>query len=255
MYCPECGNQNPDTAKFCIKCGYQYNQSLTAKAKVSQATVDEVLAALPAPKTSSPTFDVKRPSSPNTKTSAGATAAVAMLIGIAGIIGLLAYKEQQRQSSYAGSNNTTTTTTSSMSLQPSANTMNSAPSQQSLTYTSETSAGNKRLLPQAFSVGAGQYYYSKFTIPKKWTTADVVGNFSASGGDGNDVQVFITDESGLTNIKNGHSGMVWYDSGKVTVGEINVNLGPGTYYIVFSNAFSIFTNKAITADINVEYQY
>lgn len=23
MFCPECGNQNPDTAKFCVRCGYQ----------------------------------------------------------------------------------------------------------------------------------------------------------------------------------------------------------------------------------------
>ncbi|MGB2753165.1 MAG: zinc-ribbon domain-containing protein, partial [Pyrinomonadaceae bacterium] len=23
MFCPECGTQNPDTAKFCVRCGYQ----------------------------------------------------------------------------------------------------------------------------------------------------------------------------------------------------------------------------------------
>lgn len=27
MFCPECGNQNPDSAKFCMKCGYQYANS------------------------------------------------------------------------------------------------------------------------------------------------------------------------------------------------------------------------------------
>lgn len=27
MFCPECGTQNPDHAKFCISCGYQNRQS------------------------------------------------------------------------------------------------------------------------------------------------------------------------------------------------------------------------------------
>lgn len=83
----------------------------------------------------------------------------------------------------------------------------------------------------------------------------VSGNFRASGGGGNDVEVYITDENGFTNIKNGHSGNVWYDSGKITVGDIDVKLGPGTYYLVFSNTFSVFANKAVTSDINIEYEF
>lgn len=27
MYCPKCGNNLPDTARFCGKCGYQLNES------------------------------------------------------------------------------------------------------------------------------------------------------------------------------------------------------------------------------------
>jgi len=74
----------------------------------------------------------------------------------------------------------------------------------------------------------------------------VEGDFRARGGGGNDIEVVITDENGA----NGHAGRFWYQSGKTTVGNIDVHLGPGTYYIVFSNRFSLVSQKTVSARIN-----
>ena len=86
------------------------------------------------------------------------------------------------------------------------------------------------------------------------SSAWVVGKFRASGGSGNDVEVFITDDNGLTNFRNHHGMTVWYNSQKVTVGDIKVSLSRGTYYLVFSNAFSALSNKAVQAQIQMVYQ-
>jgi hypothetical protein len=45
---------------------------------------------------------------------------------------------------------------------------------------------------------------------------------------------------------------MYYDSGEVTVGKIDVRLKPGTYYLVFDNSFSGLSNKAITSDIQIQ---
>jgi len=105
---------------------------------------------------------------------------------------------------------------------------------------------------QAFTVDAGQMRSFQFTIPSSAGTGTVVGNFSASGGN-NDIYALITNETGLTNIKNKNAPKVYYESGKVTTDDINVTLSPGTYYIVFSNAQALMTPKAINADISVTY--
>lgn len=48
---------------------------------------------------------------------------------------------------------------------------------------------------------------------------------------------------------------VWYDSGKATVGTIDVRLSPGRYFLVFSNTFSMFANKVVTADLWLHYEH
>jgi hypothetical protein len=115
--------------------------------------------------------------------------------------------------------------------------------------------GNQQVVQQAFTVKPEAFRYFKVEIPPSLRNTTLSGRFSTSGGQGNDIQVIVTNEDGLTNIKNGHSGRVWYDSGKVTVGNVNVRLSPGTYYIIFNNRFSVFSNKAVSADIHLEYEY
>jgi hypothetical protein len=129
---------------------------------------------------------------------------------------------------------------------------NSPNSSQSSSPTfSNSQAQSQHIVNQAFSLKAGEFSSYKFTIQNSGG-GRVVGNFVASGG-GDDIFVVITNESGLTNIKSGNNYKAYYDSGKVSADDIDVNLSPGTYYIVFSNAHSMLTPKAVNADISVEY--
>jgi hypothetical protein len=70
----------------------------------------------------------------------------------------------------------------------------------------------------------------------------VFGRFQAEGGRGNDIKVYIFDEDRFLNWQNHHNANTYYDSGKVTVGRIDVALRSGIYYLVFDNmTFSLKT--------------
>jgi hypothetical protein len=107
----------------------------------------------------------------------------------------------------------------------------------------------------AFTVGARTYVYYDFMVDQSWRKVRLNGRFQAQGGWGNDITVLLTDEDGFTNWQNGHNARVWYNSGKVTIGTINVTLPPGHYYLVFSNTFALISNKAVNATILLFYEY
>jgi hypothetical protein len=105
------------------------------------------------------------------------------------------------------------------------------------------------ITPPNFIVNAGTYYYFGFTVDG---AALVAGRFEANGGSGNDIEAFITDADNFENWKNGHQSRVNYQSGRATVGNIELATSrPGTYYLVFNNRFSLLSNKAITSSINL----
>jgi len=83
------------------------------------------------------------------------------------------------------------------------------------------------------------------------TTARITGNFVAQGG-GNDIYCVIVDESDYINYRNKNQYRVYYESGKVTVGEVDRNLPSGTYYLIFDNSHALFTNKVVTASFEIE---
>jgi hypothetical protein len=107
----------------------------------------------------------------------------------------------------------------------------------------------------AFTVKAGQYMYYKFAVPPNATNVWVDGNFTASGGSGNDVEVYLFDEDAFVNWQNHHSVKVYYNSGRSTENKIFSRLpsGSGTYYLLFSNAFSLITPKAVQASAMLHY--
>lgn len=82
--------------------------------------------------------------------------------------------------------------------------------------------------------------------------ATLTGDFTASGGSGNDIQVLLMGKGDYINWKNGHEFRFYYDSGKITVGEINVHLNPGNYYLVFSNRFGLLFGKKVDAHIKLK---
>jgi hypothetical protein len=107
----------------------------------------------------------------------------------------------------------------------------------------------------ALKVNALNFAYFKLDVPAGATSVLVHGNFTASGGLGNDVEVFLLSESDFVNWQNRHDAKTFYNSGKVTVGNLNVNLpaDAGTYYLVFSNRFGLLAQKSVRVDAALTY--
>jgi hypothetical protein len=108
---------------------------------------------------------------------------------------------------------------------------------------------------EVFTVASRQMQTSTITVPPTWRNMRFQCHFEVQGGSGNDIEAFVTDADGLTNAQNGHSFGSYYNSGgKVTVGTIDIALNPGTYYLLFSNRFSTFSNKVVHANCGMRYE-
>lgn len=114
----------------------------------------------------------------------------------------------------------------------------------------QESRGTSYLLNGSVAVNAGQYWYQQFSVGQR-NGGRVVGRFRASGGSGNDIICFIIDQDGLENFQNGHTVPTYYNSGKITVANINTQLAAGQYYLVFSNTFALLTAKTVAGQITL----
>lgn len=103
------------------------------------------------------------------------------------------------------------------------------------------------LTPSTFTMGAESKQFQF-----RSSGQHVFGHFKAEGMSRNNIRVLILDEDGFANWRNGRTVRMFYDSGKVTVGKIDVRLKPGTYYLVFDNSFSGLSNKTITSDLQIQ---
>ena len=102
-------------------------------------------------------------------------------------------------------------------------------------------------------VKAGQYRFWSLPIPQEMANAQLLGSFHASGGSGNDIQAVVAEPREFENWINGHEARVYYSTGKITNGRIELRLARGTYIIAFSNKFSPVTDKELTADLELHY--
>jgi len=109
---------------------------------------------------------------------------------------------------------------------------------------------NQNIANGVIPVGAGNYYYYQFSVP---TQARVSGDFTAFGGSGNDIEIFILDETAYINWINHHSVSTYYNSGQMTTGSITADLPKGNYYLIYSNTFSTFSNKNVKTNVDVSY--
>lgn len=103
----------------------------------------------------------------------------------------------------------------------------------------------------AFTVKAGDAKYWTFRVGSDG--ANVVGRFRAEGGSGNDIKCLILDADSFENWRNGHRVKTYYNSEKITVANININLPEGEYVLVFDNTFSGLSNKAVTANVEMRW--
>jgi hypothetical protein len=112
----------------------------------------------------------------------------------------------------------------------------------------------QNIADQAITVKADGYAYYKFVVPSTATNAWVDGHFSASGGFGNDIEVYLLDEDGFANWQNDHQVTPYYNSGRLTEGQIHASLPvAGWYYLVFNNNFSLITPKAVQVVATLHY--
>jgi hypothetical protein len=226
MFCNDCGSQVPDGSKFCQQCGKGTVTNVVGGTSSGAAQAAQ-MSPIPQP------VPVTTPKRSNTTRNV-------LLVVLFALIGLLIYGVASNSSPNRNSQNT--------SIVPTVQ----RPVIQPITIP---------LSEKAFTIGSGKYLYFKFTIPPQSSEVHMQGRFEASGGSGNDVEVVIVSEDAFTNWQNHHNVSAFYNSGRVTVGTVDARLpstagNPGesaTYYLIFNNAFSVFSNKAVSADITLHY--
>ena len=100
------------------------------------------------------------------------------------------------------------------------------------------------IVSNTITVGAGTTQKFTFSVPDGASNAHVSGTFSAAGGSGNDIIVYVDNSY----------GNALYNSGQVSTGNFNVNLSPSSNYsLVFDNTFSTVSSKTVTAQATLNY--
>jgi hypothetical protein len=98
------------------------------------------------------------------------------------------------------------------------------------------------------NVSAGQYSSYSFNVTRPTV---VSGRFLARGGAQNDIETYILDENGFLNWTNNHGSAAYYNSGRLTAANIDTVVGPGTYFLVFSNRYAPDDSKTVEANIEL----
>ncbi len=130
-----------------------------------------------------------------------------------------------------------------------------------ITYTTTAKYGNNTvtvftiyLFNDSESLDAGYFDYEPFNVTAGAMNVTVSGNFSASGGTGNDIEVYIMNSTQYNSWYNDEQTSVYYDSGQVTASTISLSLPPGqSYYLIFDNSFSSISSKTVSGEITLTY--
>jgi hypothetical protein len=102
-----------------------------------------------------------------------------------------------------------------------------------------------------FPVRAGGHVYWTLNITPVMQNARLIGSFQASGGSGNDIQAIVASQTDFQNWINGHPAQALYSTPKVTSGNIDIRVPPGTYILGFSNRFSALSNKQVSVSVKL----
>ncbi len=117
---------------------------------------------------------------------------------------------------------------------------------------------NRILLNGTITVDAGSYWYLQFIIPSDSDQIQVSGSLTVLGGVGNEVSVYIMNESSFDNWIPEQSALnvnASYNSGQQTTGNITASLySGGIFYLVYDNIFST-SQKDVNTQVNLSYWY
>lgn len=232
MFCQQCGRQNRDEARFCYKCG----QVLAVPTIYQENPIPPPFQPSVQP-SALPNDIATEQQAPQSTNNLGRRLLAAFLLCVLGVAVIISLGKtaQEAARSKLRFNGSGTDSTAAYSL-PKVTIPHSQP-----------------LVGKAFTVGANSYIWFEFEIPSNAEAARIAGSFEAQGGSGNDVQVILTDSQGFTNFQNGHSFRSPYSTQKITTDTFNVPLSPGRYYLIFNNRFSVFTPKAVSAEIDLHW--
>lgn len=120
---------------------------------------------------------------------------------------------------------------------------------------------NNRYVPVSQKIASGQvqiqaggYVQYRIAITPDMRNPQITGNFTASGGGGNDIEAVVAEETEYMNWINGHPAKVRYTSdGRKTMDRFDIRLSPGTYYFALSNKFSVLSGKSVFVDVALSY--
>lgn len=101
------------------------------------------------------------------------------------------------------------------------------------------------------SIMVGSYEEYCITVPNDKNSCYLYGDFIVSGGTESDIEMFIVDEYSFVNWLNGVEIDMYYFSGRVTTGNINIQLPVGKYHIVYSNTFDTLSSKNVRTSMHI----
>lgn len=105
------------------------------------------------------------------------------------------------------------------------------------------------LLNGSVGINAGHIWSMPFRVTANDGTVE--GSFRAQGGGNNDIYCAVVSELEFENLRNGNDYRVYYETGRVTVAEINLRLPRGNFRLVLSNAHSLLTAKTVYGQIDL----
>jgi Late embryogenesis abundant protein len=97
-----------------------------------------------------------------------------------------------------------------------------------------------------YKISPGDNRSVYFTLPCE---ATIQGEFVASAALGDNIIVYVFNESEYNNFIQGRSSNVYYQSGKVESDSFELTLDPGTYYVTMSNTYSTFSTKTVALQV------
>jgi hypothetical protein len=108
---------------------------------------------------------------------------------------------------------------------------------------------------QAVTINQLGYSYIELNVPVKASSVQLHGTFTASGGTNNAIEAYVFSEDDYSNWQRRHDASPYYTSGRVTMGKIDANLptGPGSYYLVFNNKFSVLNPATVRVHAALTY--
>ena len=105
----------------------------------------------------------------------------------------------------------------------------------------------------SFVVDARSYKPFRVVVAADASNPQLEGTFSAKGAN-NDIEVLLLEETQYLNWQNRHKFRAVYESGRVTADRVRMALPPdaATYFVVFSNRFSLLSQKDVSADLSLK---